>query len=76
MSDLLEKIKNDAFKFSHQERAFLADRLLSSLGDDTFSDIDAEWIAEVEHRYKEYKKGNRKGIVAHEVFAETDRILK
>ena len=76
MSDLLDKIENEAFKLSNQERAFLADRLLSSLGDDTLNDIDAAWIAEVEHRYKEYKEGKRKGITANEVFTEVDRILK
>jgi putative addiction module component (TIGR02574 family) len=76
MSDLLDRIENDAYKLSSQERAFLADRLLSSLGDNTLSDIDATWIAEVEHRYEEYKEGKRKGIVANEVFAAASLTLK
>lgn len=76
MSALLEKIKHDALKLSGQERAFLADRLLSSLDDDVQTDIDEVWIAEAENRYKEYKEGKRTGIDAKIVFAEADRMLK
>ncbi len=77
MSDLLKKIEREALGLSQQERAFLADRLLSSLDDgDVLNDIDSAWIAEAERRYQEYKDGKRKGIPAQDVFAETDRILK
>lgn len=62
---------------SRQERAFLADRLLSSLdGDNALSDVDIAWITEAERRYNEYKDGKRKGIPAEKVFAEADRIFK
>ena len=67
---LLEKIEQDALSLSRQERAFLADRLLSSLDDNSLSDIDAAWIVEAEQRYQEYKAGKRPGIEAKEVFAE------
>ena len=76
MSDLLKKIEDEVLSLSAQERAFLADRLLSSLGEDVLTDIDAAWIAEAERRYQEYKEGRRPGIEAQEVFAEADRILK
>ena len=76
MTDLLKKIEAEALCLSHQERAFLADRLLSSLGEDSLSDIDIAWIAEAERRYKEYKEGKRSGIDAKKVFAEADRILE
>jgi putative addiction module component (TIGR02574 family) len=76
MSELLKKIEDEVLSLSTQERAFLADRLLSSLGKDLFTDIDAAWIAEAERRYQEYKEGNRPGIEAQEVFAEADRMLK
>ena len=76
MSDLLKKIENEALSLSNQERAFLADRLLSSLSEDAFNDVEAAWIAEAELRYKKYKEGSRPGIEAQEVFAEADRILK
>jgi len=76
MSEILQKIEQAALSLSSQERAFLADRLLSSLSEDVLTDIDAAWIAEAEHRYQEYKEGKRPGIPAHEVFAEADRIIK
>ena len=76
MNDLLKKIETEVLSLSHQERAFLADRLLSSLGDDVLTDIDAAWIAEAERRYQEYKEERRSGIDAKDVFAEADRILE
>ncbi|MDY6990630.1 MAG: addiction module protein [Thermodesulfobacteriota bacterium] len=76
MTDLLKKIENEALALPPQERAFLADRLLSSLDEDVLTDVDAAWIAEAERRYEQYKKGERPGIGAQEVFAEADRALK
>jgi putative addiction module component (TIGR02574 family) len=76
MSNLLKKIQNDAMSLSGQERAFLADRLLSSLGDDVLTEVDAAWIEEAERRYQEYKAGKRQGVSARDVFAEADSLLK
>lgn len=76
MSNLLKKIQHDALNLTNQERAFLADRLLSSLGDDVLTDIDAAWIEEAERRYQEYKEGKRPGVFAQDVFAKADMILK
>ena len=67
MSNLLKKIQNDALSLSNQERAFLADRLLSSLGEDVLTDVDIAWIEEAERRYQEYKDGKRQGISAQDV---------
>ena len=64
MSELLKRIENEALALSSQERAFLADRLLSSLGEEVLTDIDAAWIEEVERRYQEYNEGRRVGISA------------
>jgi putative addiction module component (TIGR02574 family) len=58
-----------------EERAFLADRLLSSLGGEILTEVDAAWVAEAERRYAEYKSGARKPISASDVFDEADRIL-
>ena len=76
MSNLLEKIQNDALSLSGQERAFLADRLLSSLGDDVLTEVDDAWVLEAERRYQEYKDGKRQGVSAKDVFAEADSFLK
>lgn len=76
MSNLLEKIEHEALRLSSQERAFLADRLLSSLDDDALTDIDEAWIAEAERRYQEYKEGKRSGVAAQAVFAEISNGVK
>ena len=76
MSDLLKKIESEIFSLSHQERAFLADRLLSSLDGAAVNDVDAAWIEEAERRYQEYKNGKRKGIPAEQVFADAKQFLK
>ena len=72
----LEKLEQEALSLSRQQRAFLADRLLSSLDGDVLNDVDIAWIIEAEQRYKEYKEGKRQGITAQDVFAEADRMLK
>ena len=76
MSAKLEKLEHEALSLSRQQRAFLADRLLSSLDGDVLNDVDTAWIAEAEYRYKEYKEGKRQGIAAQDLFAEADRMLK
>ena len=76
MSDILEKLENDALCLSRQERAFLADRLLSSLDGDALTEVDEAWVVEAERRYQEYKEGKRPGILAEDVFAEADRMVK
>jgi hypothetical protein len=75
MSAILEKLELDALNLPREERAFLADRLLSSLGGEALSDVDAAWVAEAEHRYAEFKDGIRQPIPSADVFAEADRIL-
>lgn len=76
MTEILKKMEHEALNLPREERAFLADRLLSSLGGETLSDVDAAWVAEAEHRYAEYKSGVRQPIPAAEVFADADRILE
>ncbi|MFH2067566.1 MAG: addiction module protein [Pseudomonadota bacterium] len=76
MSNLLKKIEADILMLSKQERAFLADRLLSSLDGEVMTDIDMAWIAEAEIRYQEYKDGKRPGIEAQSVFEKADKLFK
>lgn len=75
-TQILEKMEQEALNLPKEERAFLADRLLSSLGGETLSDVDTAWVAEAEHRYAEYKTGNRQPVSAAKVFADADRILE
>ncbi len=75
MSATLEKLEQDTLALSRQERAFLADRLLSSLDGEALTEIDEAWVFEAERRYQEYKAGKRPGIPAEDVFAEADRMI-
>ena len=76
MTAILEKVEEEVLNLPREERAFLADRLLSSLGDEVLSDVDTAWVAEAEHRYSEYKSGIRQPVPAAKVFADADRILE
>ena len=73
---ILDKMEKEALGLSREERAFLADRLLSSLGDEALGEVDAAWVAEAEHRYEEYKEGKRAPISANKVFAAADRKIE
>jgi len=75
MTAILDKLEQDALGLPREERAFLADRLLSSLGGEALSDFDAAWVAEAELRYAEYNEGSRQPVPAAKVFADADRIL-
>ena len=75
MSAVLEEVEHDALSLPDQQRAFLADRLLSSLEGEVLSDVDAAWVAEAERRYEEYKDGRRQPIPASHVFDQAERML-
>ena len=72
----LEKLEQDVLGLPQHERAFLADRLISSLGDEALGDVDVAWVTEAERRYQEFKEGKRQPIPAAAVFAEADRMSK
>lgn len=71
MSATLEKLETEALKLSNTERAFLADRLISSLDTVPMSDVDEAWVLEASRRYDLFKSGKREPIPAQEVFAES-----
>jgi putative addiction module component (TIGR02574 family) len=76
MATTIEQLERDLLKLPKQERAFLADRLLSSLDEEVLNEVDAAWIAEAERRFEEYKSGKRQVVSAQDVFTEADRVLK
>ena len=76
MTAILERVEKEVLSLPREERAFLADRLLSSLDGYVLTDVDVAWVAEAERRYSEYQEGKRKPIPATDVFAEADRILE
>jgi putative addiction module component (TIGR02574 family) len=76
MTRQIDRIENELLGLPQEERAFLADRLLSSLDREVLTDIDLAWVNEAERRYKEYKNGKRQSIKSDDVFTEADRMLK
>ena len=75
MTVILDKVEKEALGLTREERAFLADRLLSSLGGEALGDVDTAWVAEAERRYAEYKDGRRQPIPAETVFADANQML-
>ncbi len=75
MIAVLDKVEQEALSLTRDERAFLADRLLSSLGSEALSEVDSAWVAEAERRYSEYQAGLRQPIPAAKVFDEADGLL-
>lgn len=72
----LEQITQSALALPSNVRATLAERLLQSLDDEEFSDIDEAWIKEAEKRYSELQQGKVAGIPAQEVFAQIREELR
>ena len=64
MSSQLEEIEAQALKLSAEERAQLADRLVTSLFED--HGIEAAWAEEVERRIEAIEKGQSKLVPAAE----------
>ncbi len=71
MSTQLEIIEAQALSLAPEERAQLADRLITSLFDD--QDIEEAWAVEVERRIKDIESGRAKLIPASEAIARAPR---
>ena len=68
MASSLEAVEAAALELSPEERAQLAQRLLSSLPRDP--EAEAAWDAEIRRRVAELESGAMNTIPAEEVFAE------
>ena len=75
MSPKLKAIQYRVLQLPLQERARLAERLLSSL--DEVDTIEAEklWAEEAERRYREYKRGRIRSHPAETVFRRARALL-
>ena len=69
MSELAEKLIQQALGLPANERAEVAERLLSSL-EPPLSEIDQLWAREVEDRIDAYERGEIRAIPAEDVFNE------
>lgn len=67
MSELAETLIQQALGLSADERAEVAERLLSSL-EPQLSEIDQVWAQEAEDRIDAYERGEIEAIPAEDVF--------
>ena len=67
MSELAEKLIQEALSLPPDERAVVAERLLSSL-EPELSEIDQLWAVEAEERLNAYERGEVKSIPGEEVY--------
>ena len=74
MSNQLETVEAQALKLSPEERAQLADRLITSLFDD--QEIESAWATEVERRIEEIESDRAKLIPAADSIARARAAIK
>ena len=74
MSTHLEIIEAQALSLAPEERAQLADRLITSLFHD--QDIEEAWAVEVERRIEDIESGRAKLIPASEAIARARAAIK
>jgi putative addiction module component (TIGR02574 family) len=74
MSSQFDAVESQALKLTAEERAQLADRLISSIFED--HEIEAAWAVEVERRVDEIDSGRAKLIPASESIARARAAIK
>jgi len=76
MTTLVDELTLKARSLPAEDRARLAEDLLSSLQEDADPAVEAAWDIEIRRRLDEVEAGTAKLIPAEEVFAEVRRMLK
>ena len=74
MAKKREHIEAEALRLPREERARLAEALISSLDEE--SEIERAWSAEIKRRVQDLSSGAVQSLPADEVFAELDDLLK
>ncbi len=74
MSSQLESVASQAMQLTPEERAHLADRLITSIFQD--HEIEHAWAAEVEHRIEEIESGRARLIPAADSIARARAAIK
>ena len=71
----LKQIEDEALHLSEEERAELAQKLLSSLDAPTVDEIEEDWLIEVRRRARELDEGIVQPIPAEEVRKKARALL-
>jgi putative addiction module component (TIGR02574 family) len=72
------ELLHEAIKLPESDRVLLADALYASLDDssDSPEQVSAAWDAEIERRVAEIKSGTAKTVLADEIKARLDSIIR
>jgi putative addiction module component (TIGR02574 family) len=76
MADPARELESRALKLARKERAQLAERLISSLDQESDSDAEKLWLEEAERRLDELETGKTTGIPAPKVFEKARSTLR
>ena len=76
MADPARELESKALKLPAKERARLAERLISSLDQETDPDAEKLWLKEAERRLDELESGNVSGVPADRVFEKARSRLR
>jgi len=76
MADSATKLEAKALKLPPEQRAQLAERLISSLDQEFEADSDQLWIQEAERRLAELESGTVAGISAEQVIEKARSSLR
>ena len=76
MADPVREIEVKALKLPPKARARLAERLLSSLDQETDSGAHELWLQEAERRLDELESGAVSGVPAEQVFEKARSTLR
>ena len=76
MSDSVREIESKALQLPPKERAWLAQRLISSLDSESDRDAEQAWLEEAERRLDELESGKVAGISAEQVFEKARSTLR
>jgi putative addiction module component (TIGR02574 family) len=68
MTEIADKIYEQALNLPVEDRVSLIDKLLESINFSLKKDVEEAWIEEVEKRYNDFKSGKTKLIPGEEVF--------
>ena len=76
MADPARQLESKALKLPAKERARLAERLISSLDQQTDADAESVWLQEAERRLDELDSGSVTGVPADRVFEKARSTLR
>ncbi len=68
MNPNVEALNKETMALNIEDRALLAGKLLLSLEEPSFSELEQLWLNEAERRLDDYRAGRVQGIPGDEVF--------